>query len=172
MMQKIFIAVFVLLVVAGAVSVPLARAGYFGAVTVVEAAPATRTTGMIRRHLFGASTREGLWTFERGGRLTLEQNFIGGKKWGFEVAYYPAGNPQSMIEYRDDVRDGSFVMFDSSGRVMQQGNYESGKLIEGSVVNTAHPEPMTESQKRLAAENAAAMGALLAPQIPAGDAKH
>lgn len=161
MLQKPLIAVAVLLVLAIAACFPLARGGYFGAVTVIQVDGGARTTGMIRRHLLGPSTREGLWTFERGGRLALEQNYVGGRRWGFEVAYYPAGNPQSLIEYRDDVRDGAFVLFDSMGRVTQQGRYDNGNIAEGSVVNTPHSEPLTEAQKRLGEENAAAMGVII-----------
>ena len=52
------------------------------------------------------------YTIEKYGELTLEGNYINGKKDGTWLTYFPAGLLNKVEEYRDGIKNGLVIEID------------------------------------------------------------
>lgn len=57
-----------------------------------------------------------------------------GMKQGKGVTYYPDGNVQTEVHYKNDYLHGQFKMWDQKGNLIADGIYEDGKEWSGRFV--------------------------------------
>lgn len=64
------------------------------------------------------------------GALLIERTYQHNKMNGLEKIYFPSGQVDGSITYKDGVHEGAFKYYYEDGTVKQEGNYKEGK-IEG-----------------------------------------
>lgn len=62
-------------------------------------------------------------------QLQYERTYAQGKMEGEEKFYYPTGELESTLRYKEGIHHGPFQYFYEDGQLKQEGAYEAGKLI-------------------------------------------
>lgn len=69
--------------------------------------------------------------------LLAERNYKNNKLEGVEKIYFPSGQIDGELNYKDGIHDGTFKYYYEDGTLKQQGNYVQGN-IEG-ILNSYYP---------------------------------
>ncbi len=110
--------------------------------------------GMKKYNFGGEEMMVGRWlAFRRDGSIISESFYEKGVLQGIQIFYFPAGNIQYIISWRNGVRDGPFLEMDGAGEFVQSGTYEKGVLVPKSIVHPPVAESRTAYQEDIATKN-------------------
>ncbi|NTV84737.1 MAG: hypothetical protein HGA23_10625 [Bacteroidales bacterium] len=71
--------------------------------------------------------KNGFFT-EKIGNLTVEGNYLDGKKEGNWLTYYPSGYLNKVEEYHDGMKNGLVLEIDGKGGVTSETHYKNDML--------------------------------------------
>ncbi|WMX13293.1 MULTISPECIES: energy transducer TonB [unclassified Aureispira] len=74
--------------------------------------------------------KEGIWKFYSYGKLYSEGIYTKGEKQGLWKYYYQNGKVESELYWKDDLREGAFVEYDTLGMVVNEGMYKADSIIQ------------------------------------------
>lgn len=87
---------------------------------------------------YANSHSEGLWKFyhRKSGKIISKGNFASNKKHGIWELYDSEGRLQEILNYKNDIRDGKFIQYDSLEMVSNEGIYKADTIYQQTKIDT------------------------------------